>query len=703
MSIDKFKRLWKFLFIPPRTASHIREIKRSGLFDRSFFLKTYPDLHPLFKSHPERFYVVFGEALGFQPCADFFPAAYLHYNPDLADWEKHPFLHFIRHGHKESRVSQKAPSSPDTEELILPPACTPRPPTAETAIVIHVYYPDLWDELETVLAALDFPFDLFVTLSSKATAETDLHQRIIKRFPQAQLFDMPNHGRDIFPFVYLINGGHLDDYTAVCKLHTKKSLHLSDGHVWRQKLIAGLLHGPETTQSLQQFLNATDTALWVSDAQLYTGARWWGPNFSNTCRLLERAEIIPDYDALRFPAGSMFWVKPIVLEMLKALHLRAEDFEVEQGQVDGTTAHCFERALGFLARAAGQDIQETSSLRAHQPPPTTVAPRFVSALYHGGYSNAVPSSPTASASKWMAVSSVEPVFSGHQQPYLPGTLGYYDQTDPNALRRQADLAEQAGIDAFCLRLHGSLSDNRPLETVFKTPDLSFPFYLCWENTLPLDAGAFEEQLAAVTARAMADPRYQRPVANRPRFLIGYPQNLSDAPASIATLRRMWRDAGIDNVELGGFIPGPQAALSDGPFDFWIDDPTRYMVFPSDDQATLPDRLPRRFAAFQGTIGPFSALPAAQARQAGPKVIPSVSPAWDTLARDGQSANIAYGGGPAAFYKWLNHAICEQAPCSYNQEIFINAWNGWDNKTAIEPSQLYNTSYLRILARLTGKC
>jgi lipopolysaccharide biosynthesis protein len=54
---------------------------------------------------------------------------------------------------------------------------------------------------------------------------------------------------------------------------------------------------------------------------------------------------------------------------LRALHLTASDFEPEEGQVDGTTAHALERVIGLLAREAGLRIVERGQLAAARPGP----------------------------------------------------------------------------------------------------------------------------------------------------------------------------------------------------------------------------------------------------------------------------------------------------------------------------------------------
>jgi lipopolysaccharide biosynthesis protein len=65
----------------------------------------------------------------------------------------------------------------------------------------------------------------------------------------------------------------------------------------------------------------------------------------------------------------MYWARGVIPRRLRALHLTASDFEPEEGQVDGTTAHALERVIGLLAREAGLRIVERGQLAAARPGP----------------------------------------------------------------------------------------------------------------------------------------------------------------------------------------------------------------------------------------------------------------------------------------------------------------------------------------------
>ena len=353
-----FKHLARLLWPSASERAYETVLNASPLFDRQFYLDSNPNMRDFYKRNPERHYIQRGEAMGLLPNPDFSPLAYKHHNPDLGPFSDSPLWHYIQTGQAEGRQIRDLPVGQMPEGLVLPKVSAPAP-AADFAVVLHLYYPQMWEDIAARLKAQHFTFDLFVTLPEGAT-----HQAIIETaFPKAQVITLPNHGRDMFPFLHLINSGALDGYQAICKLHTKKSPHRTDGDTWRAALLDGVLgDGPVMQQRLDSFM-ADDTAgLWVAAGQHLSGIRWWGSNRARTLELLSRLNIETDGDDLSFPAGSIYWIKPPVIDALKSMSIGYEDFELELAQVDGTTAHALEHGLGYLVAHLNQRIVESDQL-----------------------------------------------------------------------------------------------------------------------------------------------------------------------------------------------------------------------------------------------------------------------------------------------------------------------------------------------------
>lgn len=371
--LRKIRTVLRYVFPTAADRHYLAQIAAAGQFDRDFYRMANPRLPALFRVWPERHYVQLGEGHGLCPNPRFSPRAYLYHNPDLARPGLAPLLHYIETGQAENRRVLAGALTPAPAMPVI--SAQDRPPRPATvAVLAHVFYPDFWAEIAPVLAAQSFDFDLFVTLTARPEAAgpeiAALQARILADFPQARLWVMPNHGRDIWPFIHLVNAGLFTPYAALCKLHSKKSPHRADGDQWRQSLIGGILGAPETTaRRLSRFLADSRAGFWVADGHVYHGDHWWGINRAQGLALLARAGITAPLLPLCFPAGSIYWVKPQVLEQIRAMGLTAGDFEPEQALVDGTLAHAMERSIGLLAAHHGLATRQSHALDGPDPDP----------------------------------------------------------------------------------------------------------------------------------------------------------------------------------------------------------------------------------------------------------------------------------------------------------------------------------------------
>ena len=92
------------------------------------------------------------------------------------------------------------------------------------------------------------------------------------------------------------------------------------------------------------------------------GPETWGSDQELVEALAARFPFAFDPDALRYPAGSMYWAQPWLLQRLADLELGSEHFEPEADHLDGSTAHAIERFVGVLATAAGLDQVEADDI-----------------------------------------------------------------------------------------------------------------------------------------------------------------------------------------------------------------------------------------------------------------------------------------------------------------------------------------------------
>ena len=218
------------------------------------------------------------------------------------------------------------------------------------------------------------------------------------------------------------------------------------------------------------------------------GPETWGSDQVLVEALAARIPVAFDPDALRYPAGSMYWANPWVLRRLADLQLGPEHFEPEADHLDGSTAHAIERFVGVLTTAAGLDQIETDQVpsrlqraRRHpRPAPRVLA--FYLPQFHESEANSEWWG--EGFTDWVNVKRAQPLYRGHGQPHVPGELGYYDLDDVEVMKAQAALALDHGMAGFVM--HHYWFDGRPLlakplQNLLAHPEVEFPFALCWAN------------------------------------------------------------------------------------------------------------------------------------------------------------------------------------------------------------------------------
>jgi lipopolysaccharide biosynthesis protein len=218
----------------------------------------------------------------------------------------------------------------------------------DTAVILHIYYPELWDEISSYLNNLKGEFDFFISIPENVKFDTKI---ILQGYPSAHIYRCKNQGRDIAPFIKIFKDIYPLNYQYICKIHTKKTTHRENGEHWRKDLLTKLLGSTETILQAKQLLDSKiDIGLLAPKGHLLPVNMFIAENEENLGLLAKKAGIFyenkPDFD---FIAGSMFWFKPLALSTLVYMDFTDEDFGVEKGLKDGTPAHAFERFIGLLA------------------------------------------------------------------------------------------------------------------------------------------------------------------------------------------------------------------------------------------------------------------------------------------------------------------------------------------------------------------
>lgn len=245
----------------------------------------------------------------------------------------------------------------------------------DVAVCVHLFHTDCWPDFCFALSNCPLSVDLHVSLPG---GQQQLATEIARQFPEATLHFFENRGRDIWPFVSLLQAGVFDRYVTVCKLHSKMSAHLSNhdidfdiGRRWRRSAILELMGTRERTgRILERFRSEPSTGiigpsnLWLRQSSDHMPKNDWGA-LKNRPRMAQLARhlAIPERDLRTdFFAGSMFWFAPKALATLAHMDLDANDFEPEPISEEGALPHAFERIFNIVARRAGYDVSDSRSV-----------------------------------------------------------------------------------------------------------------------------------------------------------------------------------------------------------------------------------------------------------------------------------------------------------------------------------------------------
>ncbi|MGG5890054.1 glycoside hydrolase family 99-like domain-containing protein [Falsiroseomonas sp. HC035] len=609
-------------------------------------------------------------------------------------------------------------------------------PGARIAVVAHVFYPELCDEMLEATTRLAEPFDLFVTLVEGHSEH--LREDILRRFPHAHVWAFPNRGRDILPFMAIAATGALAQYALICKLHTKRSPHRKDGDVWRRHLVSGVLPDRAGSAALvAAFDNDPDLGMVVADGQIFNGEEHWGGNLQHLANLLpllgytvEQATRIP------FAGGSIFWLRGSLLHDLLGLHVANESFEPEPIGTDGALAHAMERLFGIACHAAGMRLEQASLVAgpadaqpAGQGVGEAAAPPRVVAFYLPQF-HPIPENDRwwgRGFTEWTNVTKAKPLFPGHRQPRLPGELGFTDLRLPETREAQADLARRHGISAFCYYYYwfgeGQRLLQRPLDEVLASGTPDFPFMICWANEpwsrnwdgankevlMPQDyREGWVEAFARDVAPLLRDRRYLRlgGPGGRPMLMVYRIMHVPRPAEAVAALREALRRRGVGEVHLaaGWLSLGEDKPLPDQPAALGLDS---YFEFPPHRMPTVAasGALPEGMTGGLYEYGPT--VDAALARLAqdsdGVDLHRAVMMGWDNTARRGDAAHVFRGATPGHFRRWLRGLVRHRRDSVGGEErlVFVNAWNEWAEGTCLEPDRDFGRGWLEAVRSALG--
>lgn len=268
---------------------------------------------------------------------------------------------WMRRALKRGAAAEKAAWPPDVRALEKPLrlASGPAPEMPVLGVFLHIYYPEVAEEMLACLSMLPDTARVHVSTDSESKGEALAALFAARGMAgRTEIRVCPNQGWDIAPFLVGFSDV-IPRYPLILRLHSKRSVQLpgNTGAAWRAMLYNALAGSKERVNAILQAF-AEDRKLGLVCPPVV--AHWadhvhFGGNFPQMRDLLSGHGIrIQENTPIDFPMGSMFWCRPEVLSPWLEKRFSYADFApLAVDERDGSLAHALERLFFFGCGIAG--------------------------------------------------------------------------------------------------------------------------------------------------------------------------------------------------------------------------------------------------------------------------------------------------------------------------------------------------------------
>ena len=339
---------------------------------------------------------------------------------------------------------------------------------------------------------------------------------------------------------------------------------------------------------------------------------------------------------------------------------------------------------------------------------------------------------------WDGVRNAKPQYEGHVQPRVPKEKNYYDLSDPESLKKQAELALFYGIDGFNIYHYwfknGKQELQLPAEMLLNHPEIRIAYFFTWDNSswkrtwssikgndwaplrdgekkqgdavlCELDYGSKEdwEKHFQYLLNFFRDERYLR-INNKPVFAFMTYQDAEVMKKMIAYWRKRAEEYGLEGLFiLTNYDRMKGRFLGD-----------RYFVYqPSYSAWSVRSRWENRFERYL-KIKPHFDSPVKYLydydavwkkiisfSESRPEIIQGGFVRYDDTPRRGNKALIIRGETAESFYNNFKK-LYENCMKNDQEILLLTAWNEWGEGAYLEPDEDTSYAYLEAVKRVKIK-
>jgi lipopolysaccharide biosynthesis protein/ubiquinone/menaquinone biosynthesis C-methylase UbiE len=312
--------------------------------------------------------------------------------------------------------------------------------------------------------------------------------------------------------------------------------------------------------------------------------------------------------------------------------------------------------------------------------------------------------------EWTNVTRAKPFYAEHEQPKLPGELGFYDLRLIEVIKRQAELATVHGIYGFCFYLYwfaGKRLLDTPVNIILSNPNININFCYCWanenwtrtwdgleDNILIGQSHSADDDIAFIenVANSFKDRRYIR-IDGKPLLVLYRPNLLPSCKDTVERWRKWCRSNEIGEI----YVTYVESFEQIDPHTYGMDSSIQFPPLSNGPHKEITPECHILEKGFMGKIYDYEYAVNTSLNYKRPNWTQyrSVMPGWDNTARKMERAYSFKGSTPDLYFKWLDN-VAEETLTHFGSSggyIFINAWNEWAEGAYLEPDKLRGYAYL----------
>lgn len=318
---------------------------------------------------------------------------------------------------------------------------------------------------------------------------------------------------------------------------------------------------------------------------------------------------------------------------------------------------------------------------------------------------------------WVNVKKAKPLFEGHYQPRVTLNHEYYNLLDEEAMRNQANLAKDYGVNGFCFYhywFEGYKILEKPVENYRDMQHIEFPYCLCWANHSWSrtwgDPSEFEEVLLKqrygnekdweehfeYLLTFFRDNKYIC-ISNKPVLLIYRAHEIPRVESMLKVWNELAVKNGFDGLYLIQMHTGQgydqRTRLYSAIMDFEPIRTWRSETF-NDHSVKLPAHLMKSLKVKNYDLI-YEDILSRDNSNYRMRHFYGAFPDWDNTPRKGSWGSVIVGSSPAKFEEYLSDII-KNSKEQKNEFVFINAWNEWAEGAYLEPDDREGYAYLEAI-------